>query len=105
MGKYVHIVKAGGVPAAIRALKADQRTLLNRHPDVLRYLQDHHPAAYEKVRSCRTKPRVAVENGGDRYKVRLYGCHVEPWCIACENEAKWRPVARVLDRFHACPPT
>jgi hypothetical protein len=104
MGKFVRVVKASGVPAAIRSLKADHRAEAARHPDVLRYLQDHNPDAYRKVAKCRSKARVAVENGGDRYKVRLYGCHVEPWCIACEHEAKWRRVAQVLDRFQLCTP-
>src|SRR5688572_10974450 len=104
MGKYVRIVKAAGIPGAIQALKAEHRAEVARHPDVMRYLHDHQPNAYATVKECRSKARVARDRITDRYKVRLYGCHVEPWCTACEHEAKWRRVAKALERFQACTP-
>lgn len=104
MGKYVRIVHAAGIRGAIQGLKAQHRSEQQRHPDVLRYLQDHNLPAYNRVKACRTKARVARDRSTGRYKVRLYGCHVEPWCIVCEHEAKWRRVAKAFDRFHACTP-
>lgn len=104
MGKYVRVVGAAGVRGAIHALMAEHHAEAQRHPDVLRYLRDHRPEAYFKVRACRTKARVARDRMTGRYKVRLYGCHIEPWCIACEHEAKWRRVGKVLERFQACTP-
>lgn len=104
MGKYVRVVGAAGISGAIHALKAEHRAEVQRHPDVLRYLRDHQASVYHKVQTCRSKARVARDRMSGRYKVRLYGCHVEPWCIACEHEAKWRRVRKVLDRFQACTP-
>ena len=104
MGKYVRIVGAAGIRSAIQSLKAAHRSEAQRHCDVLHYLRDHDPTVYAKVRACRTKARVARDRMTGRYKVRLYGCHVEPWCIACEHEAKWRRVGKVLERFQACTP-
>jgi hypothetical protein len=104
MGKYVRVVGAAGIRSAIHALKAEHRIEAQRHCDVLHYLRDHDPTAYWKVKACRTKARVARDRMTGRYKVRLYGCHVEPWCVACEHEAKWRRVGKVLERFQACTP-
>lgn len=105
MGRHVAVVRGAGIRSAIFLLKSQHRVEAARHQDVLRYLQDHNPAVYAKVRQCRTQARVARDVvQSDRYKVRLYGCHVEPWCFACTNEAKWRRVAAALRTFQACTP-
>lgn len=105
MGRHVAIVRSAGVQAAIHRLRTQHRVEAARHQDVMRYLQDHNPSVYAKVRQCRTRARVARDVvQGDRYKVRLYGCHVEPWCVACTNEAKWRRVAAAVETFLDCTP-
>ncbi|MCA1818507.1 MAG: hypothetical protein LC620_00380 [Halobacteriales archaeon] len=105
MSRHVAVVRAEGVNGAVRRLKAEHRGEMARHPHVMRFLHDHMPAIHAKVAACRNRPRVAQDVvRWDRYKVRLYGCHVEPWCVACTNEAKWRRVAAAIDAFHACTP-
>lgn len=105
MGKHVRIVRLAGIKWAILQLKAEHRAEVERHPNVMRYLRDHRPDIYDKVRQCRNKARVARHAWKpDTYKVRLYGCHVEPWCFACSRESKFRRANKVLDRFYKCTP-
>ena len=105
MAKHVLVVKAGGVESAIRQLKAQHQAERARHPNADRYLRDHLPEVAAKVAQCRTRARVARDRmRPNRYKVRLYGCHVEPWCFACVREAKHRRANQALERFQRCTP-
>ena len=105
MSKYVRVVRGSGIRAAIHGLKMQSRAEMNRHPDVLRYLRDTRRATLLKVQACGTRARVvAHEVKPDLYKVRLYGCKVEPWCSRCCNEAKHRRARDAMARFQKCKP-
>lgn len=103
--KHVLVVRAAGVQSAIRQLRGQHQAEVARHPDVSRYLRDRAPFLAAKVAQCGTKARVARDRAqADRYRVRLYGCHIEPWCTACVREALHRRAGKVLDRFYRCRP-
>lgn len=105
MGKHVRVVNANSLQATIRTLKAEHQAERAKHPHAERYLRDYHPEIANKLAACRTKARVVPDElNGDRFRVRLYPCHVEPWCFACVNEAKHKRAQQALEKFQRCTP-
>lgn len=105
MSRYVRVVHGVGVRGAILSLKQQSQVEMNQHPDVLRYLADTRPETLARVRACGRKARVvAHEVKPDLYKVRLYGCKVQPWCTRCVNEAKHHRARDAMARFAKCKP-
>jgi len=99
------VVKRDGVRDDIRRRRAEDAAYRRRFATAERFVQDHYPEEWERVRTCRQNFRIweSVERPGI-YKVTPYACWNVPYCVVCTRSRNHQRAQAGLDRFNRATP-
>jgi hypothetical protein len=101
-------VKRGAVAGVMHERRRRIVREWGKHRSLQRFLHDHAPLEWEKIRQCQTGYyRVEVDTLRDEESFRVYtkgSCHQVPWCIMCTQQERNRRLRHLQTAFQMCTP-